>query len=224
MILALHIHYSRAPDLVRPDYLMTQPAVPVTAYRDLFGNWCSRLVAPEGRFLLGTDALVNDSGLVDLVAPEAMQVPVEDLPEPQPIVVVDGLDREARREVGAEYRQRLLEVVDEVLGDRFVVDPSAKDKPDVYRDGLVLDAFDVTARCPRRFAGPSDDAYRDSVRNGRRARRAPARRKAQWTLGRRRAWSGPVAGVAVHVARGDPPAVRHGTPVHALRRRAARDG
>ena len=81
MILALHIHYSRAPDLVRPDYLMTQPAVPVTAYRDLFGNWCSRLVAPEGRFLLGTDALVNDSGLVDLVAPGAMQVPVEDLPE-----------------------------------------------------------------------------------------------------------------------------------------------
>ena len=81
MILALHIHYSRAPDLVRPDYLMKQPAVPVTAYRDLFGNWCSRLVAPEGRFLLGTDALVNDSGLVDLVAPGAMQVPVEHLPE-----------------------------------------------------------------------------------------------------------------------------------------------
>ena len=81
MILALHIHYSRAQDLVRPDYLMTQPAVPVTAYRDLFGNWCSRLVAPEGRFLLGTDALVNDSGVVDLVAPGAMQVPVEHLPE-----------------------------------------------------------------------------------------------------------------------------------------------
>jgi len=92
----------------------------------------------------------------------------DELPEPRQVVVVDGLDREARREIGAEYRQRLLEVVDEVLGDRFVVDPSAKEKPDVYRDGLVLDAFDVTARCPRRFAGPSDDAYRDSVRNGRR--------------------------------------------------------
>ena len=35
MILALSIHYSRASDLVRPDHLLTSPAVPVTAYRDL---------------------------------------------------------------------------------------------------------------------------------------------------------------------------------------------
>jgi transglutaminase-like putative cysteine protease len=81
MILALSIHHSRVSDLVRPDYLMSSPAVPVTAYRDLFGNWCSRLIAPEGRFLLSTDTVVNDSGLVDLVVPEATQTPVEHLPE-----------------------------------------------------------------------------------------------------------------------------------------------
>jgi transglutaminase-like putative cysteine protease len=81
MILALSIHYSRASDLVRPDHLVTSPSVPVTAYRDLFGNWCSRLVAPPGRFVLSTDALVNDSGLPDVVAAEAVQVPVEHLPE-----------------------------------------------------------------------------------------------------------------------------------------------
>ena len=81
MILALSIHYSRASDLVRPDHLVTDPAVPVTAYRDLFGNWCSRLVAPPGRFVLSTDALVNDSGAVDIVAPWAEQTPVESLPE-----------------------------------------------------------------------------------------------------------------------------------------------
>ncbi len=81
MILALSIHYSRASDLVRPDHLVTSPAVPVTAYRDLFGNWCSRLVAPAGAFTLSTDALVNDSGLADLVVPSAPQVPVEQLPE-----------------------------------------------------------------------------------------------------------------------------------------------
>ena len=46
MILVLNIHYSRASDLVRPDLLITSPAVPITMYRDLFGNWCSRLVAP----------------------------------------------------------------------------------------------------------------------------------------------------------------------------------
>jgi transglutaminase-like putative cysteine protease len=81
MILALSIHYSRASDLVRPDYLVTSPSVPVTSYRDLFGNWCSRIVAPPGRLLLSTDAVVNDSGLPDVVAPGAMQIPVELLPE-----------------------------------------------------------------------------------------------------------------------------------------------
>ncbi len=81
MILALSIHYSRASDLVRPDHLLTSPPVPVTAYRDLFGNWCSRIVAPAGRFVLSTDAVVNDSGQPDVVAPWVQQVPVEMLPE-----------------------------------------------------------------------------------------------------------------------------------------------
>ena len=81
MILALSIHYSRAGDLVRPDHLMTWPSVPVTSYRDLFGNWCSRLVAPAGRFVISSDAVVRDTGAPDIVAPELMQVPVELLPE-----------------------------------------------------------------------------------------------------------------------------------------------
>jgi transglutaminase-like putative cysteine protease len=81
MILALNIHHSRAPDLVRPDVLVTSPVVPVTAYRDLFGNWCSRIVAPPGQIVLSADALINDSGLPDMVAPWVMQTPVELLPE-----------------------------------------------------------------------------------------------------------------------------------------------
>ena len=81
MILALNIHYSRASDLVRPDHLVTNPPVPVTTYRDLFGNWCSRLVAPAGRIVLSTDALVSDNGEPDVVAPWATQTPVEYLPE-----------------------------------------------------------------------------------------------------------------------------------------------
>ncbi|MCE2915221.1 MAG: transglutaminase-like domain-containing protein [Rubrivivax sp.] len=81
MILSLSIHYSRASDLVRPDILITRPSVPVMAYRDSFGNWCSRLVAPAGRFELSTDALINDTGLTDAVAPWALQIPVERLPE-----------------------------------------------------------------------------------------------------------------------------------------------
>jgi hypothetical protein len=32
MLLDLSIHHSRAPDLVRPDLLLTSPVVPVTTY------------------------------------------------------------------------------------------------------------------------------------------------------------------------------------------------
>lgn len=81
MILTLNIHYSRASDLVRPDLIKTEPAVPLVAYRDLFGNWCSRIVAPAGRFLVSCDSLVNDSGVADIVVPGAQQTPVEYLPE-----------------------------------------------------------------------------------------------------------------------------------------------
>lgn len=81
MILTLNIHYSRASDLEQPDLLITNPAVPVTAYRDAFGNWCSRLVAPAGSFVLRTDAVLKDHGLPDACEPWAQQVPVEHLPE-----------------------------------------------------------------------------------------------------------------------------------------------
>jgi transglutaminase-like putative cysteine protease len=81
MILTLSIHASRAPDIVVPDPVSTYPAAPVTGYRDSFGNWCTRLVAPTGEFRVLTHAVVRDSGFPDLVAPEAPQTPVEALPE-----------------------------------------------------------------------------------------------------------------------------------------------
>ena len=81
MILTLNIHYTRMSDILVPDHLVTDPAVPLTAYRDGFGNWCSRIVAPPGRIRLTTDAVVRDSGQPDIVAPEAQQHLVQDLPE-----------------------------------------------------------------------------------------------------------------------------------------------
>jgi transglutaminase-like putative cysteine protease len=81
MILALSIHESRYGDLERPDFLITNPSVPVTGYRDLFGNWCNRIVAPAGKFTLSTNSLLRDSGLADTQAPWAGQVPVEYLPQ-----------------------------------------------------------------------------------------------------------------------------------------------
>jgi transglutaminase-like putative cysteine protease len=81
MILALSIHYSRASDIIIPDHVATDPPVPIRGYRDLFGNWCTRLVAPRGRFRITTDALIRDTGQPDRVVPDARQHAVEDLPE-----------------------------------------------------------------------------------------------------------------------------------------------
>ena len=81
MILALSIHESRAGDILRPDRLVIDPPVPVTTYRDLYGNRCSRIVAPAGDIRLTADALVHDSGETDVIAPWAEQVPVEQLPD-----------------------------------------------------------------------------------------------------------------------------------------------
>ena len=81
MILTLHVHYSRVSDLVVPDHLVTNPSVPFTAYRDGFGNWCSRILAPKGQFRLSTDAVVNDTGAPDVIVPTAIQHAVQDLPE-----------------------------------------------------------------------------------------------------------------------------------------------
>ena len=80
MIVILNVHYSRFADLERPDHLITDPAVPIESYRDAFGNWCCRLVAPAGRFTMGTDGVVRDAGLPDPVVPDAEQHAVEDLP------------------------------------------------------------------------------------------------------------------------------------------------
>jgi len=80
MILALSIHYSRASDIVKPDHLIVQPSVPIEAYRDAFGNWCSRLIAPTGLVRLRGDGIVNDTGLPEVTAPGAMQRSVQGLP------------------------------------------------------------------------------------------------------------------------------------------------
>lgn len=81
MILLLHVHQTRIGDLVRPDILLTDPWVPQATYRDLFGNLCTRLVAPAGRLRITADALINDHGMPEPVPHSALQHPVEALPE-----------------------------------------------------------------------------------------------------------------------------------------------
>ena len=81
MILMLHIHFTRVSDIIVPDHLITSPSIPITAYRDTFGNWCSRIVAPKGEIRLSADGVVNDTGEPDVVAASARQHPVQNLPE-----------------------------------------------------------------------------------------------------------------------------------------------
>ena len=81
MVVNLNVHFTRVSDLVGHDNLVVDPPVPMSAYRDSFGNWCTRLVAPPGRTRLSANALVNDSGLPDPVVSNAQQLAVQDLPE-----------------------------------------------------------------------------------------------------------------------------------------------
>ena len=80
MMLMLNIHHSRVNDLYAPDLMSTNPAVPISGYRDMFGNWCSRIVAPPGTFTITASTTVRDSGLPDPVLPHVGQVPVEQHP------------------------------------------------------------------------------------------------------------------------------------------------
>jgi len=80
MVLMLNVHYSRVSDLIAPDHIVTDPALPIAAYRDSFGNWCSRIVAPAGLTRITSDAIVRDTGLADPVVADARQTPIQDLP------------------------------------------------------------------------------------------------------------------------------------------------
>lgn len=75
----LNIHYSRVSDLVAPDHLVLDPSVQTCGYRDTFGNWCTRFLAPAGRFRMFSDFTIRDSGLPDAEV-EDRQTPVEEIP------------------------------------------------------------------------------------------------------------------------------------------------
>ena len=81
MVLMLHIHHTRAGDIIEPDHMVAEPSVPMTSYRDGFGNWCTRILAPAGRLRLSASAVLNDSGEPDSIARSEHQHAVEDLPE-----------------------------------------------------------------------------------------------------------------------------------------------
>ena len=81
VILMLNIHFTRVSDLATPDHVILNPSVPISGYRDGYGNWCTRPLAPAGAMRISADYTVRDSGLPDPVVPDAAEIPVEQLPE-----------------------------------------------------------------------------------------------------------------------------------------------
>jgi transglutaminase-like putative cysteine protease len=81
IILVVNIHDSRSSDIVTPDRLITEPSIPITGYRDGFGNRCNRGIAPAGRLRLSTNCVIWDNGLPDEMMFAARQASVENLPE-----------------------------------------------------------------------------------------------------------------------------------------------
>jgi transglutaminase-like putative cysteine protease len=80
ILLVLSTHSDRDDSIRRPGKLRIEPEVPVEHFTDSFGNLCGRIMAPAGQVRLWDDAIVEDSGLPDEVAPFAIQHPVQDLP------------------------------------------------------------------------------------------------------------------------------------------------
>ncbi len=80
LIAMLNVHGTRFDDMVQQDDLVTYPRVPVSGYRDGFGNWCARMLAPAGDFVLSTNGVFRDTGQLDPVALSAQQHEVQDLP------------------------------------------------------------------------------------------------------------------------------------------------
>ncbi len=76
----LYTHPCIARSLLEPDEVRASPDLRIKTYWDGFGNRCGRIVAPTGRLRLTNNSLLEDSGRPDIVAPEARQLLVEDLP------------------------------------------------------------------------------------------------------------------------------------------------
>ncbi|KIZ43107.1 MULTISPECIES: transglutaminase family protein [Rhodopseudomonas] len=81
MNLLLSVHPSRMQHVVGEHQIRFSPEVASRDFLDMFGNVCTRIVAPPGRIDISNAFLIEDSGLPDDTAPGARQLPVAELPD-----------------------------------------------------------------------------------------------------------------------------------------------
>ena len=80
LVCLLSVHDDHAKSIRVPERVFTTPIIPMTTYRDLFGNQRRRLVAPSGDLTLWGDATIEDYGPPEAAVPDA-RVPAAELPD-----------------------------------------------------------------------------------------------------------------------------------------------
>ena len=81
MVLMLSIDPARESDLRSDHRIRFSPDIPSRNYMDMFGNTCTRIIAPAGVIEIRNEFRIADSGLPDEVAPDAQEIRVGDLPD-----------------------------------------------------------------------------------------------------------------------------------------------
>jgi transglutaminase-like putative cysteine protease len=81
VVLMLSIERARLGDLLSEHRIRFSPNIASNDYVDMFGNTCTRIVAPPGLIEIRNEFLIRDSGLPDEVAPDARQLDVGALPD-----------------------------------------------------------------------------------------------------------------------------------------------
>lgn len=81
MVVMLSAQRNARQRLLRPDTMVTEPDVPASTYRDMFGNLCTRITCPGGLIRLWADGVLEDSGLPEPAALDACEVRPEHLPD-----------------------------------------------------------------------------------------------------------------------------------------------
>jgi hypothetical protein len=148
MIVTLNVNYSRVSDLIQPDTLILSPSVPVSAYRDSYGNWCSRILAPTGQIRLTGNGVVADAGTPDPVLPWLVQRPVETLPEETLLFLL-----------GSRYCE--TDLLSEMAWDLFDSAPTGWNRVQAICDFVHQHIqFDYARSCPTRSAF---QAYQERV-------------------------------------------------------------
>jgi transglutaminase-like putative cysteine protease len=81
MLMMVHVHSSRLPDLLTPEGVTFSGGTVSRFYEDRFGNLCTLIQAQAGQLAVRADFLIADSGLPDAADPLAVQHSVAELPD-----------------------------------------------------------------------------------------------------------------------------------------------